>query len=366
VRRSLDGLFAGPQDLVERLPMLRTVLQNTASNWASRSAAYPPRCQEWCSWGSRRAPETIAAATANQGVACVLEAPNWNARLLLGADDDFVFTAVEMLLGGDGSEPAPNADRPLTRTELGLAHVLFEQFAHALEQAFASVAPTNFLVGPAAAQISLDVLGRLTVPIVMVRFHLFALGLGGGVRLMLSQSVLSPMRNELSRTAGPESVRPDPAWSHKIQSEVSRANVELVAVLDEQELVLADVARFAVGQVLRLRAAPDGVLRVECNGERLINCHIGKSGGVYALRVRDFVDQERVHGGHPCRQLLARIVGTRGNHMSNFDPATPVRGGAAGAPSEPTFARSPLHGLRPAAGHAESLASTRSCASRSP
>lgn len=292
--RSLDGLFAGPQDLVERLPMLRTVLQKTASNWAELMRGISATVPRVVFVGiESRAPETIAAATANQGVACVLEAPNWNARLVLGADDDFVFTAVEMLLGGDGSEPAPNVDRPLTRTELGLAHVLFEQFAHALEQAFASVAPTNFLVGPAAAQVSLDVLGRLTVPIVMVRFHLFALGLGGAVRLMLSQSVLSPMRNELSRTASPESVRPDPAWSHKIQSEVSRANVELVAVLDEQELALADVARFAVGQVLRLGAAPDGVLRVECNGERLINCEIGKSGGVYALRVRDFVDQER-------------------------------------------------------------------------
>ncbi|MCK9911890.1 FliM/FliN family flagellar motor C-terminal domain-containing protein, partial [Microbacteriaceae bacterium K1510] len=65
-----------------------------------------------------------------------------------------------------------------------------------------------------------------------------------------------------------------------------------MAVLDEQELQLADVARFAVGQVLPLKATPEGVLRVECNGEPLINCEIGKSNGVYALRVRDFVDQE--------------------------------------------------------------------------
>jgi len=101
------------------------------------------------------------------------------------------------------------------------------------------------------------------------------------------------MRNELSRTAGPESVRPDPAWSQKIQSEVSRASVGLVAVLDEQELTLADVARFSVGQVLPLSASPEGVLRVECNGEALLNCEIGKSNGAYALRVRDFIDQHQ-------------------------------------------------------------------------
>jgi flagellar motor switch protein FliM len=69
--------------------------------------------------------------------------------------------------------------------------------------------------------------------------------------------------------------------------------VELVAVLDEQETSLAEVARFAVGHMLHLRATPDGLVSVECNGERLINCHIGKANGVYTLRVHDFVDQEQ-------------------------------------------------------------------------
>jgi flagellar motor switch protein FliM len=293
-RKNLEGLFAGPQDLIERLPMLRTILQKTAGNWTEQIRNISATVPEVVLVGVESGPpERMIGATANQGVACVLEAPKWNARLIVSADFEFVFTIVEMLLGGDGSEPAPTGDRPLTRTELGLAQLAFEQFASALEQAFAQVAPTNFTVGPAAARVSVDVLGRLTVPIVTARFHLFALGLGGGITLMMSQSVLSPMRNELSRTASPESVRPDPAWSQKIQSEVSRANVDLVAVLDEQELLLSDVARFSVGQVLRLGATPDGVLRVECNGEPLIVCEIGKSSGVYALRVRDFVDRER-------------------------------------------------------------------------
>ncbi len=293
-RKSLDGLFAGPQDLVERLPMLRTILQKTAQSWIERMSSISATVPEVVLVGVESGPpETMIASTANQAIACVLEAPNWNARMILCAEYEFVFTIVEMLLGGDGSEPAPMSDRPLTRTELGLAQLVFDQFALSLEQAFAKVAPTNFVAGPAAARVSFDVLGRMTMPVVSAKYHLFALGFGGGITLMMSQSVLSPMRHELSRTAGPESVRPDPAWSQKIQSEVSRANVELVAVLDEQELSLADIARFAVGQVLPLGASPDSVLRVESNGQPLLNCEIGKSNGVYALRIRDFVDQER-------------------------------------------------------------------------
>jgi flagellar motor switch protein FliM len=293
-RRTVEGLFAGPQDLVERLPMLRAILQKTATSWAEQLRGISASAPEVVLVGVESGPpDTMIASTASQAVACIIEAPKWNARLIVCAEYEFVFTVVEMLLGGDGSEPAPLPDRPLSRTELGIAQLAFEQFANALEQGFSLVAPATFQVGEAAARVSFDVLGRLTVPIVAAKFHLFAVGLGGGITLMMSQSVLSPMRNDLSRTASPESVRPDPAWSQKIQSEVSRANVDLVAVLDEQELSLSDVARFAVGQVLPLSASPDGVVRVESNGEPLINCEIGKSNGAYALRVRDFIDQEK-------------------------------------------------------------------------
>lgn len=292
-RETLQGLFAGPQDF-ERLPTLRTVLQKTAKSWVEQlhniSATVPEAALTGIDSGP--APKMIAAM-ANQAVACVLEAPKWNARLVACADHELIFAAVEMLLGGDGSEPAPMSDRPLSRTELGIAHLLFENFAVALEQAFDPVAPTQFVVGAAGSQVSFDVLGRMTVPIVAARFYMNVLGLGGYLTLMVSQSVLSPMRNELARARPPESIMPDPAWSQKIHSEVTRANVELIAVLDEQKITLAEVAQFQVGQMLKLRATPDGLVRVECNGEPLINCQIGKANGVYTLRVNDFVDQEQ-------------------------------------------------------------------------
>lgn len=293
-RNSLEGLFAGPQDLVERLPMLRTILQRTAGNWVEEIRNISATVPEVTLAGVESGPaETMLAAVGNYSVACVLEAPKWNARLIVCADYEFLLAVIEMLLGGDGSEPEQLADRQISRVDLGIATVAFEKFATALEQGFSGVSPTNILVEPAVHRVNFEVLGRMTVPIVAARFYLSALGHRGSVTLTMSQSVLSPMRNELSTTAGPETVRADPAWSQKIQSEVTRANVELVAVLDEQELSLAEVAGFSVGQLLQLRASPDGLLCVECNGERLINCEIGKSNGVYTLRIRDFVDQDQ-------------------------------------------------------------------------
>jgi flagellar motor switch protein FliM len=289
-----EGLFSGPQDLLERLPMLRTVLQKTATHWAdnvrSISASVPTACLLGVEGGPA---ERIIAGTSNHSVACVLEATEWNGRLIVSADQAFVVGVVETLLGGDGSEPPPAADRALTRVDFKLAQMVIEQFANALAAAFESVKPTSFAVGPAAARVNFEVLGRMTVPLVAAKFRLSVLGLGGDLTLMMSQSLLSPMRNELSRVTPPEAAMPDPAWSQKIHSEVTRTNVELIAVLDEQMLPLAEVARFAVGQMLQLRATPEGPVLVECNGERLINCQIGKANGAYALRVHEFIDQEQ-------------------------------------------------------------------------
>lgn len=293
-RGSLEGLFTGPQDLLGSLPMLRTVLLKTASYWAEEMGRISATVPATALAGVESGPaERMIAAMVGQVAECVLEAPEWNARLIVCADHGFVSAAIEMLLGGDGSESPPAADRPLTRVELRLADIVFEQFASALQMAFGPVAPTPFVIGASGPQVSFDVLGRKTVPIIAARFSLSALGVGGDITLLMSQSVLSPMRKVLSRAAPEESIMPDPAWSQKIQSEVTRANVELVALLDEQEISLAEVARFAVGHMLPLRATTDSLVSVECNGERLINCHIGKANGVYTLRVHDFVDHEQ-------------------------------------------------------------------------
>lgn len=291
---SSEGLFAGPPDLLERLPMLRTVLQKTATNWAEEirdiSATVPHAGLAGVEIGPS---QSMAAATADQGVACVLEAPKWNGRLIASADHAFVNLVVEMLLGGDGTEQPYGGHRPLTKVDFKLVHLVLVQLANALEAAFEPVAATDFVVGQPAERVSFEVLGRMTVPIVAARFRLSALGQSGELTLMMSQSLLSPMRNALSRVAQPESAMPDPAWSQKIHSEVTRTNVELVAVLDEQTLSLSEVARFAVGQTLQLRASPDGQVLVECNGERLIRCQMGKANGAYTLRVHEFVDQEQ-------------------------------------------------------------------------
>jgi len=68
----------------------------------------------------------------------------------------------------------------------------------------------------------------------------------------------------------------------------SQAIVGLVAV----SLVIplaAGVFNLAVGQVIELKATPQSRVRVECNGEPMAWCDLGKSNGTYTLRVDSFI-----------------------------------------------------------------------------
>jgi len=78
-----------------------------------------------------------------------------------------------------------------------------------------------------------------------------------------------------------------------MQNEVTRAHVMLNAILDERMGMLSEVARFKVGHVLELNATAHGRVRLECNGEQLMWCHLGKSQGKYTLRVDEPVDREQ-------------------------------------------------------------------------
>jgi flagellar motor switch protein FliM len=63
-------------------------------------------------------------------------------------------------------------------------------------------------------------------------------------------------------------------------------------VLDEQLIPLEDIANLRVGQTLQLRASAQSRVRVECNGEPLLWCQLGKSNGAYTLRVDGPIDRD--------------------------------------------------------------------------
>lgn len=293
-RDSLAELFTGSSNFVERLPMLRVAFDRAATTCTENLAAVAdtPLLLTLQGIESGTAGELLDAHDGKSAVG-VLHALKWNARLLASADRGAVFAIVETMLGGDGSQPAYAMDRPLSRIETRIVGAFFDRIAKALDAAFAGIADTPFVVEATANEIDFDIVGRRNNPIVAAKFRLEAAGRGGEVLIAVTRATLNPMRQALARTPTKQGPAADPRWSQQMQSEVTRAHVMVSAILDERMGVLGEVAQFKVGQVVELNATAHGRVRLECNGERLMWCHLGKSQGKYTLRVDELVDREQ-------------------------------------------------------------------------
>ena len=293
-RDSLAELFTGSSNFVERMPMLRVAFDRAAASCTEDLAtvADPPPQLTLQGIESGTAGDLLDAHDGKSAVG-VLHAMRWNARLLVSADRDAVFAIVEVMLGGDGSQAPYAADRPLSRIETRIAGALFERMGKALGAGFAGLADTPFAMEGMADGVDYDVIGRRNSSIVLAKFRLEAAGRSGEILVAVTRAALNPLRQALGRIPAPQSPAADPSWSQQMQNEVSRAHVRLSAVLDERMALLGEVAGFQVGQVVELNATAHARVRLECDGERLVWCHLGKSQGKYTLRVDEFIDREQ-------------------------------------------------------------------------
>jgi flagellar motor switch protein FliM len=293
-RDSLAELFAGSSNFVERLPMLRVAFERAAATCTEDLASVADRPPQLTLQGieSGIAAELLGAHDGQSAVG-VLHAAKWNARLVVSADRGAVFSIVEALLGGDGSQPPCTEDRPLSRIEVRVVAAFFERVSKALEAAFGGIADTAFAVEAISNEIDYDIIGRRNNSVVVAKFRLEGVSGGGEMLIAVTRAALNPLRQALARAPAKEAPTADARWSQQIQSEVTRAHIMLTAVLDERMGMLGDVAGFEVGQVVELNATAHGRVRLECNGERLVWCHLGKSQGKYTLRVDELVDREQ-------------------------------------------------------------------------
>ena len=291
---SLAELFTGSSNFVERLPMLRVAFERTAIVCTEDLAATTEQAPQVTLVGIESGTAVdLLGAHDNQSAIGVLHAAKWNARLIACADRGAVFALVETMLGGDCSHQAQAPDRPLSRIEIGVAGAFFERVAKALESAFAGVADSAFAVESAAGEIDYDVIGRENDPVVVAKFGLEVAGRNGEFLIAVTRAALNPLRQVLGRTPAKEAPAADARWSQQMENEITRAHVMLTAVLDERMGTLGEVAGFEIGQVVELNATARGRVRLECNGERLLWCHLGKSQEKYTLRVDEHVDREQ-------------------------------------------------------------------------
>ena len=293
-REGVVGMLTRGPRVADRLPGLPPLLETVAKHCAAELTRIPLAAPEVRLVSlDAGAVRDVAALEASGSLVAILRLDAWEKAVSVLADRECVFAFVEFLCGGDGSEPPLRAQRMPTNIEKRISRQLFEEVATGLASALAGLAKTEVQVQAVAEKGALEALGRPAAPVVMAAFELSVIGRRGRFVLAMPEDALDPVRKELVSAAGGAPRPDDASWAAKLEKEVTKADVVLSAVLDELDLELGDVARLEPGQILELKTTPELAVKLEADGQALLKCQLGKSRGIYTLRVEGFVDREQ-------------------------------------------------------------------------
>jgi len=278
---------------LERMPLLNVIFDRIAVQ-CSESLRQLSTAPAYTSTSSIAAERIGAILDSFEGrvIVAIFHAQAWDARIMLALENKFVFTLVEALFGGDGSEVPYGEQRPLTNIEVRIAQKTFDLVARALQTGFADVGRTNFKFERIESRLDFAVIAPRPSFAVVARMNIRLLGRTGEMFVVIPQAALKPMRQNLANDLSNEAT-PDPQWSKQIHNEVSRAEVVVHAVIEEDGFTLGDIADLKVGDILKLQATPRSRVKLESNSQALFWCHLGQADGLYTLKVDESFDSEQ-------------------------------------------------------------------------
>jgi flagellar motor switch protein FliM len=294
VMKAREMLLDGAGISVDRMPLLHVIFDRMAAQCAEslRQLSASPALLLVESAVTERIGDVVDAYESN-AVFGIIHVQPWDSRLLIGLEHEFVFALVEALFGGDGGESMVIEKRQLSNIELRLAKKAFDLFAQALQSAFATVCETIFKLERIETRLDFVTIAPRTAFGVRAKLILRILGREGNMFLLIPQTALNSIRQDLVRDVSAEISVRDPRWAKQMQSEIGQTEVIIRGVIEQRHFSLKDIATLKIGQVLTLEATAKTQVKLECNGEFLFWCDLGQADGFYTLRVEDFISREQ-------------------------------------------------------------------------
>src|SRR5579872_268282 len=294
-RRPQDPLIDQSNFSVERLPGLAVVFDQFAESLAQ---ALAPLCRGDAVFSV----ETIETSglfetlSACRGLlAGMLYCPDLDARAAVIFDRPFVDAFAHVVFGATQAPPARRAEkpeRPFTRIESQMIEKASRAAAQALSAGFAGFAEAAFALEGQEPFADVQILGRREMPVIAARLRFAAAGESGGLRVVIPQTTLLPIRPRLSKDPAGEAPAIDPRWAKQLKAGVSSALIPINGVLEEFEMTLGDIAELAVGRVLDLRGDGSGRVRLESGGHNLFWCKLVQGEGRYKLEIEEPIQPE--------------------------------------------------------------------------
>lgn len=204
---------------------------------------------------------------------------------LLTVDSNLIYSIVDVLLGGRRGTAAMRIEgRPYTTIERVLVQRMIEVVLHDLKSAFEPLHPVAFSLDRLETNPRFAAIARPANAAILVKLRIDMEDRGGRIELLLPYATLEPIRKMLLQQFMGEKFGRDNIWEGHLATELWTTQMEVRAVLDEQQLPLSRVLNMQVGDTLMLNATPDSLVELRAGAIPLTRGRMGRRNHSIAIR----------------------------------------------------------------------------------
>jgi flagellar motor switch protein FliM len=204
---------------------------------------------------------------------------------LLTVDSNLIYSIVDVLLGGRRGTAAMRIEgRPYTTIERVLVQRMVEVVLHDAKAAFEPLHPVSFTLDRLETNPRFAAIARPANAAILVKLRIDMEDRGGRIELLLPYATLEPIRKMLLQQFMGEKFGRDNIWEGHLATELWTTQMEVRAVLDEQQLPLSRVLNLQVGDTLMLNATPDSPVELRAGSIPLTRGRMGRRNHSIAVR----------------------------------------------------------------------------------
>src|SRR5436190_143404 len=205
---------------------------------------------------------------------------------LLTVDSNLIYSIVDVLLGGRRGTAAMRIEgRPYTTIERVLVEKMVQVVLHDAKQAFEPLTPVTFTLDRLETNPRFAAIARPANAAILVKLRIDMEDRGGRIELLLPYATLEPIRKMLLQQFMGEKFGRDNIWESHLATELWTTQMDVRAVLDEQQIPLQKVLDLKVGDTLMLNAGPDSLIELRAGSIPLTRGRMGRRNTHIAVRV---------------------------------------------------------------------------------
>jgi len=216
----------------------------------------------------------------------VIKAEEWENYGLLTVDSNLIYSMIDVLLGGRRVGGNIRVEgRPYTTIEMALARRMIEVILEDTHRAFEPVTQINFKLERMETNPRFAAISRPGNAAILIELRIEMDDRGGKIEILLPYATIEPIREQLLQMFMGEKFGRDPIWEGHLATEIYQADVEIEAVLHEQELPLSRLLHLQPGQTIMFERSPHDPIRLRCGDVELTEAIMGHIGNHVSVRV---------------------------------------------------------------------------------